>query len=118
MLETGLPSKAISWMRMKSGNSASLPLEVSTVATSLAVMVPCSFWPLSSLASIWSGLGLGLGSGLGLGLGFGSGLGVGVGVGVGVEVGVGAGVGAGHLCEGMAGQLARLLQRAQLLAPG
>ena len=54
MLETGLPSKAISWMRMKSGNSASLPLEVRTVATSLAVMVPCSFWPLSSSASITS----------------------------------------------------------------
>ena len=31
MLETGLPSKAISWMRMKSGNSASLPWDVSTV---------------------------------------------------------------------------------------
>ena len=81
MLETGLPSNAISWMRMKSGNSASLPLEVSTVATSLAVMVPCSFWPLSSLASIWSGLGLGLGSGLGLWLGLGSGLGLGLGSG-------------------------------------
>mmetsp|Transcript_32486 Transcript_32486/g.76743 ORF Transcript_32486/g.76743 Transcript_32486/m.76743 type:complete len:244 (-) Transcript_32486:404-1135(-) len=54
MLDTALPSKAISWMRMKSGNSASLPLVLSTVATSLAVMVPCSFWPLSSLASISS----------------------------------------------------------------
>ena len=36
------------------GRRRALPLVLSTVATSLAVMVPCSFWPLSSLASISS----------------------------------------------------------------
>merc|ERR1719199_486388 len=54
MLETGAPSKAISLMRVKSGNSDSLPFFLSTVETSLDVMVPCSFCPLSRRASISS----------------------------------------------------------------
>merc|ERR1711871_542908 len=45
--EGGLPSKAISWMRVNSGNSAERPLALSTTSTSFEVMVPCSFWPLS-----------------------------------------------------------------------
>ena len=49
-----LPSKAISWMRVNSGNSASSFLCLSTVITSLDVMVPWSFWPLSLDFSISS----------------------------------------------------------------
>ena len=48
------PSKAIAWIWHMSGKSFSLPAALMQVITSLAVPVPCSFWPLSSSASITS----------------------------------------------------------------
>mmetsp|Transcript_49125 Transcript_49125/g.122033 ORF Transcript_49125/g.122033 Transcript_49125/m.122033 type:complete len:231 (+) Transcript_49125:484-1176(+) len=54
IFSTGRPSNAISWIRLKSGNWSATPLALRTVMTSLHVMVPCSFCPLSLAASISS----------------------------------------------------------------
>ena len=53
---SGVSSYEILYTVVKKGNSASIPFILRMWFTSLAVSVPCSFWPPRSSASIWSRL--------------------------------------------------------------